>query len=120
MDIEGNVSNCIENESSDSENEEVNINNTWNINYYNEKDFWRRAKYINMIYMPNNCPTCKIGQLEKKENLPLYLINPFHLRCNYFKCQRKVNLRNYSIFLYYQQSPTSIIYLLIKLFIIKR
>ncbi len=71
MDIEGNVSYNIEIESSDSENEEININNTWNINYENEKDFWERAKYINIIYMPDNCPTCKIGQLEKKE---IYLL----------------------------------------------
>ena len=120
MDIESNDSSL--NDSYDSENEseeELSLDNSWNISYEKEKQFSNKCTMELLTYDPKVCPACNIREYEKKESKGNNTLNPFQLRCNNLQCGKKVNLRYYSIFKFSPNIPSSVIYYITEELIVK-
>ena len=119
MDIESNDSSLKESYDSEKESEEENsLDNSWNISYEKEKQFWNQCAMELLTYEPKVCPACNLGEYEKKESKGNNILNPFQLRCNNHKCRKKVYLRYYSIFKFSPNISASVLYYIIELFIV--
>jgi hypothetical protein len=96
------------------------LDNSWNISYEKEKQFWNKCTMELLAYDPKVCPACNLGKYEKKESKGNYILNPFQLRCNNNQCRKKVNLRYYSIFKFSPNIPSSVLYYIIEEFIVNK
>ena len=107
-------------DSEDSENsensEEDKKNPNWKIKYEDEVKFWEKLINHGYIYNPNICPVCNIGNFEIKKYNTNNLNKIFYCRCNYNKCRKTIDLRNYSICKLKKNMPASVFFKIIDLF----
>ena len=83
----------------------------WNISIETDESiFWT------IIVLPKICPYCKKGAigLKKIENINAL----FQGKCNFYKCTRNLNLRKDSIFRANTKTPVSVLYKIIKLWLV--
>ena len=115
MDIESNDSSL--NNSYDSKNksdEEQSLDNSWNISYGKEKQFWNKYTMELLTYDLKVCHACNLGEYEKKDSKGNNILNPFQLICNNHQCRKKINLGYYSIFIFTPNIPARYIYYIIE------
>ena len=112
------MENLIENDSGDSEqNEEIdNYDSKWNLNYEKELEFWDKFVLKELIYKPDICPNCNKStyKIYKKQNPDI--INPYYLKCTKQNCQKRENIRKYSVLKMAKLNPANIFYDIILLF----
>ena len=114
LNIEGEEENISE------ENSEEELDYKWKLNYETEKLFWIKTVLPELIYNPTLCPKCKKDTYRVYEKKKSDLINPFYLKCIIQSCQKRENIRNYSILKCAKTIPASIIVNIIKYFIIEK
>ena len=109
-----------ESEKSEQYEEAENYDSKWNLNYEKELQFWDKIVLKELIYKPNICPKCnkKTYKIYKKQKQDI--INPYYLKCTKQKCQKRENIRKYSILKLAKLIPTSLIYDIILLFIVEK
>jgi len=101
----------------DSDNEQE---GEWPINSKDEKIFWNKILIPNLIYLPKYCPKCKRNTFSVNENQKENILNPDFIRCSNKSYRYNRSMRYYSIIKFAKRIPASIIYTIIKLFIIER
>ena len=104
-------------EDNDSDSED---NEAWPINSKEEKIFWNKVLIPNLIYLPSYCPKCKRNTFSINEAQKVDIINPYFLRCSNKSCRYKSSMRTYSILKFVKRIPASIVYAIIKMFIIEK
>ena len=104
-------------EQNDEENFEQ-IHNVWGINFIEEKNFQDNYLLDKCLYAPKSCPCCKRATFKILENTKRDILNPYIIRCSYYKCTKNQNLRHYSFFYLHKNIPASIIVYVFYLFII--
>ena len=74
----------------DSDNNGGNIEISWDINFENEKKFWKEFCLQNLTYVPIIFPLCKQNTFRANERkIRKDIINPFYLQCNNKSCKKK-------------------------------
>lgn len=88
----------------------------WNINIETERKFLQESIIGSFIVLPKICPYCKKGAigLKKTENINA----PFQGKCNFYKFTRNLNLRKDTIFGANTKTPVSVLYKIIKLWLV--
>ena len=114
LDIEGEEENISE------ENSEDELDYKWKIKYENEIIFWTKTVLPELVYNPTLCPKCKKNTYRVYEKTKKDLINPFYLKCIIPSCQKRENIKKYSILKCAKTIPASIIFNKIQYFIIEK
>ena len=89
----------------------------WEVNYEAEKLF------LNTKVLPflGLClPKCKRDTFKINEVKKLDIVNPYYCRCNVKDCRYKRNIRYYSFLKFTKTVPASIVYEILKLFILDK
>ena len=91
-------------------------------NFKKELFFWETIVLQTLVYQPTICPKCKFDtyKIYKKESNDI--LNPYYIKCTRTACQKRENLRKYSILNLAKLIPASIIYeiIILILFIIEK
>ena len=100
----------------ESDQEENEFENMWNINIKEEEIFWKNFKINGFTYDPAICPNCSQGEMKIKKRIEPNLLNPFYMRCSYKKCRCLKNLRYYSFTKKFLNLPGSICFKILEEF----
>ena len=82
--------------------------------FFGQKQYYQNL-YIILQYVLNVKKTYRVYEKRKKD-----LINPFYLKCIIPSCQKRENIRKYSILKFAKTIPASIIFNIIQYFIIEK
>ena len=96
--------------------EAIHNNNKWNISLNSERSFWKNYLIGIFIIIPNICEKCKKGHINLRNNESI--INPLLGKCSYYKCNKEYFLRSKTIFEYNRNIPASVLYTILKLWLI--
>ena len=105
----------IQNDDEQSKNENLSLYNT---NYDNERLFWEEHKFF--FYPPTICPNCKKDSIRNNIFKSRKILQPIGLRCINKKCKKRLNYRNFSFFKLHPKIHCSVIYVIMKLFLIEK
>ena len=89
----------------------------WNINLEQEREFWKKYILGTFIILPETCPHCKHGHIGLKNTDKINW--PLEGKCNYYKSCRNVNLRKNTIFSANSKTPISVLYKIIRYWIVE-
>ena len=87
----------------------------WNINIEQEHEFWKKYILDKFIIIPEKCPYCKHGHIGLKNTEKVNSL--LEGKCNYYKWSR--NLRKNSVFSSNSKTPVSVLYKLIRYWIVE-
>ena len=99
-----------ENENSEQYKEAENYDSKWKLNYEKELQFWDKIVLKELIYKPNICLKCNKNTYEIYKKQKQDIINPYYLKFTKQKCQKRENIRKYSILKLSKLIPASLIY----------
>ena len=88
----------------------------WNINIEQVREFWKNYISGTFIIIPETCPHCKHGHIGLKNTNKIN--SPLEGKCNYYKCCRNINLRKNTIFSANSKTPISVLYKIIRYWIV--
>lgn len=94
-----------------------NDSNSWKIDIEKERLFIKKYIIGLFIIIPTICPHCKTGAIGLRDSNSIN--NPILGKCNNFKCTRNIFLRKGSLFQYNPKTPMSVIYNIIKLWLLE-
>ena len=92
------------------------MNNPWNLDITAEREFITKNVIGIFIQKPDICPIWKTGKIGFK-NYDSFN-NPIQYKCNNYKCYRNISIRKETIFEYNPRTPLSVLFKIIKLWIV--
>ena len=92
------------------------MNNPWKLDITAEREFITKNIIGTFIQKPDICPICKTGKIGFKNNNSFN--NPIQYKYNNYKCCRNISIRNGTIFEYNTCTPFSVLFKIIKLWIV--